>query len=190
MKRFQVNSIIQTSMTVGELGRKFGLSRSTLLYYDKIGLLSPSGRSAANYRLYTDEDIRKLEKICLCRKTGVKLEKIRLLLSSPDYSVWEERLAQINDEMNALRVQQKMILEIMEHPEAEEMVTLFTAKRFSSILRSLGMTDRELAQFHVRMELASAEEYRNFLYFLGLNEREADKVIAKAKKAIEMTLED
>ncbi len=39
-------------ITIGRLARRFGLSRSTLLYYDSIGLLSPSTRSAKDYRLY------------------------------------------------------------------------------------------------------------------------------------------
>ena len=40
-------------LTIGKLARKFDLSRSTLLYYDRIGLLKPSGRTRANYRVYT-----------------------------------------------------------------------------------------------------------------------------------------
>ena len=39
--------------TIGQLGRQFGISRSSLIYYDKIGLIKPSARSEANYRLYT-----------------------------------------------------------------------------------------------------------------------------------------
>ncbi len=35
--------------TIGQIGKRFGLPRSTLLYYDAIGLLSPSRRSDANY---------------------------------------------------------------------------------------------------------------------------------------------
>ena len=46
--------------TVGHLARSFGLSRSTLLYYDSIGLCKPSGRSAANYRTYTEKDRERL----------------------------------------------------------------------------------------------------------------------------------
>ena len=38
--------------TAGKLARRYALSRSTLLYYHRIGLLVPSGRSAANYRVY------------------------------------------------------------------------------------------------------------------------------------------
>jgi DNA-binding transcriptional MerR regulator len=177
-------------MNVGELAEKFGLSRSTLLYYDKIDLLSPAGRSTANYRIYSEEDVQKLEKICMYRKTGVHLKKISQLLSSPDYSVWEERLSQLNDEMNALRVQQKMILELMENPGKGEVETLFGSNRFSAILRSLGLSDKELEQFHIRMEQTSSEEHRSFLYFLGLKGEEADNIIAKTKKAIKMAIKD
>src|SRR5574344_1987818 len=46
--------------TIGQIAKRFALSRSTLLYYDTIGLLSPSGRSQANYRLYTDNDVRRM----------------------------------------------------------------------------------------------------------------------------------
>ena len=49
---------MSATSTVGRLARAFGLSRSTLLYYDSIGLLRPTGRSPANYRLYTRADGR------------------------------------------------------------------------------------------------------------------------------------
>ena len=41
---------------ITELAREFGLSRSTLLYYNRIGLLRPAGRSMAGYRLYSTKD--------------------------------------------------------------------------------------------------------------------------------------
>lgn len=49
---------------IGELAALGGLSRSTLLYYDRIGLLSPSGRSEANYRLYSAEDRERTTPSC------------------------------------------------------------------------------------------------------------------------------
>lgn len=48
---------------ITELGKRFGLSRSTLLYYDRIGLLQPSGRTEAGYREYTRSDADRLERI-------------------------------------------------------------------------------------------------------------------------------
>jgi hypothetical protein len=52
------------SVTIGQLARKHGLSRSTLLYYDRIGLLSPTSRSAAGYRRYGPTEVDRLTRIC------------------------------------------------------------------------------------------------------------------------------
>ena len=51
--------------TVKHLCHRFNLSRSALLYYDSIGLLKPSGRTAGNYRIFTDEEIKRLDQICI-----------------------------------------------------------------------------------------------------------------------------
>ena len=51
--------------TTKQLCAKAGLSRSALLYYDSLGLVSPSARSQANYRLYFDDDMRRLERVCI-----------------------------------------------------------------------------------------------------------------------------
>ena len=54
-------------MTIGKLSKVFGFSRSTLLYYDKIGLIRPSARSKSGYRLYNDKDVSRLEQIIILR---------------------------------------------------------------------------------------------------------------------------
>jgi DNA-binding transcriptional MerR regulator len=46
-------------ITLGQLGRAVGLSRTALLYYESLGLLVPRTRSAAGYRLYGSADIRR-----------------------------------------------------------------------------------------------------------------------------------
>ena len=68
--------------SISKLAREFVLSRSTLLYYDRLGLLPPSGRTGAGYRCYTDKDYRRLERICRFREAGLTLKEIRAVLSS------------------------------------------------------------------------------------------------------------
>jgi DNA-binding transcriptional MerR regulator len=63
-------------LTVGALSKRTGLTIRTLHHYDEIGLLSPSGRTRAGYRLYSDEDVRRLERIVLLRGLGMPLESI------------------------------------------------------------------------------------------------------------------
>ncbi|MGB5485799.1 MAG: MerR family transcriptional regulator, partial [Lysobacterales bacterium] len=68
--------------TIGQVAKKYSLSRSTLIYYDSIGVLTPSGRSESNYRLYSEDDMKKMDRIQLFRSTGLSLDSIALLLQS------------------------------------------------------------------------------------------------------------
>ena len=71
------------SYSITALAREQGLSRSTLLYYHRIGLLCPGGRTEANYRCYTEQDLARLEQICTYRAAGISLEQIADLLGTP-----------------------------------------------------------------------------------------------------------
>ena len=64
--------------SVSRLGRRYGLSRSTLLYYDRIGLLSASARSAAGYRVYGERDV--LASPLFPEALEVTLESLELLV--------------------------------------------------------------------------------------------------------------
>ncbi|USQ76172.1 MerR family transcriptional regulator [Ornithinimicrobium cryptoxanthini] len=69
-----------TVLTVGQVAESFGVTVRTLHHYDEIGLLSPSERSAAGYRLYTDEDLTRLQHVVVYRRLGFPLEQISELL--------------------------------------------------------------------------------------------------------------
>jgi DNA-binding transcriptional MerR regulator len=60
-----------------------GVSVRTLHHYDAIGLLVPSARTAAGYRLYTGDDLLRLQQILIGRELGLALEEIRRLLDDP-----------------------------------------------------------------------------------------------------------
>ena len=103
-------------LTPGVLARRVGLSRSTLLYYDRIGLLRPSRRTLSRYRQYSEEDVRRLEQICTLRKTGLRLKDIGRALGAPENLLTralEERLDELNDEVERLRNQQRFILGLL-----------------------------------------------------------------------------
>ncbi|HEY0845846.1 MAG TPA: MerR family transcriptional regulator [Noviherbaspirillum sp.] len=67
-------------LKIGELARRTGLTVRTLHHYDAIGLLSPSARSDAGYRLYDRHDIEKLHRIQALRRLGLALAEIAELL--------------------------------------------------------------------------------------------------------------
>src|SRR3989344_1748855 len=68
-------------LKVGDLARRTGLTVRTLHHYDEIGLLKPSGRSEAGYRLYSQADVQRLHGIQTMRQMGLALSDIGALLA-------------------------------------------------------------------------------------------------------------
>lgn len=69
---------------IGEISRKLELSVDTLRYYEKIGLLPPVARNAAQIRMYTDQDICRLRFIRRSQKMNFSLAEISELLHFRD----------------------------------------------------------------------------------------------------------
>jgi MerR family transcriptional regulator, thiopeptide resistance regulator len=76
-----------TTWTVGQVADLFDVTVRTLHHYDEIGLLVPSERSRAGYRLYTDEDLTRLQQIVVYRRLEMPLEEIATLLDSDEDAV-------------------------------------------------------------------------------------------------------
>jgi DNA-binding transcriptional MerR regulator len=70
---------------VGELAGRTGLSVRTLHYYDEIGLLSPSRRTESGHRLYTADDVGRLQQIKSLQQLGFTLREVREVLDRPDF---------------------------------------------------------------------------------------------------------
>ena len=79
---------------VGELARRTGLSVRTLRYYDEIGLLSPPRRSEGGHRLYTAEDVVRLQRIKSLAQLGFTLREVRGCLDRPDFPL--ERVVRLH----------------------------------------------------------------------------------------------
>ena len=87
-----------------EFAKRAGVTIRTLHHYDRLGLLKPSGRTVAGYRLYTDRDMVQLEQIVALKFIGFPLSQIRELLSRKDLDV-----------VSALRQQRQIISEKRDH---------------------------------------------------------------------------
>ncbi|MDX5376921.1 MAG: MerR family transcriptional regulator [Halomonas sp.] len=74
-------------LRVGELAKRTGLTVRTLHHYDEIGLLKPSMRSDAGYRLYRRQDVARLHHIQALRSLGMSLTDIGALLERPSSSL-------------------------------------------------------------------------------------------------------
>lgn len=67
-------------LTVGQVAETFGVTVRTLHHYDAQGLVVPSARTHAGYRLYTDADLARLATVVTYRRLGLPLTEVRDLL--------------------------------------------------------------------------------------------------------------
>ncbi|HEX2028201.1 MAG TPA: heavy metal-responsive transcriptional regulator [Nitriliruptorales bacterium] len=67
-------------MTVSELAQRAGTTADTIRYYERIGLLPEADRSPAGYRLFTEEDTRRVAFVKRAQRFGLQLDEIRQLL--------------------------------------------------------------------------------------------------------------
>ncbi len=74
----------QLVFTVGQAADRLSVTVRTLHHYDEIGLVVPSGRSTAGYRLYTEADLARLQNVVLYRRLEIPLDQIASLLESGD----------------------------------------------------------------------------------------------------------
>lgn len=97
-------------LKVGQLAQRSGLTVRALHHYDSIGLLTPSARSAAGYRLYGHDDIVRLHQIQALRRLGLALAEIGAMLSQsplPFATIVARQIAMLDqqiDQAHALRV--------------------------------------------------------------------------------------
>ncbi len=170
--------------TVGEIAKRFGISRSTLLYYDSKDLLKPSERSESNYRLYSDNDIAKMKRIALYREAGISLRLIAIILGkehNDTIPILENRLFEINKEIQNLRTQQNVILEILKSEKAIRHSRIITKNQWVSLLKSAGLDESNMMQFHVEFERMSPEAHQDFLESLGMQKKEISLIRETSK---------
>ena len=85
---------------ISEVARISGVSVRMLHHYDNIGLLIPSDKNDKNYRLYSDEDVKKLYQILIFKELEFSLKEIKNILDDENF-----------DREKALRLQRELIVE-------------------------------------------------------------------------------
>jgi len=76
-------------LTVGQAAALVGVSVKTLHHWDEVGLVRPSSRTAAGYRVYSGEDIARVHRVLVYRELGFELAAIGRLLDDPDLDARE-----------------------------------------------------------------------------------------------------
>lgn len=171
--------------TIGQLMKQFGLSRSTLIYYDDIGLLKPSARSNANYRMYTDNDLERMEQITLYKDAGLPLEEIASLLdeqSTTPTALLEQHLSNLNSQIAQLRLQQQKVIQLLGKESLLRHSRTMDKAKWVSILEATGMSEEDMQQWHVEFERSLPEAHQDFLESLGIESGEIRTIRRNSQK--------
>ncbi len=157
--------------TVTKLARACSLSRTTVLYYEKIGLLGPARRSEGNYRLYSVSDLERLRQICLYRNAGLQLGDIRVVLTrvrGDAAVVLKRRLAELSAEIERLREHQRAIGRLLKDTDQLRRFPVVTKEKWVEVMRAAGFTEEDMHRWHREFEAAAPQEHQEFLEFLHI----------------------
>lgn len=161
--------------SISALARQFALSRSTLLYYHRIGLLPPSGRTASGYRFYTAKDRRRLDRICHFRRAGLALKEIRAVLQAggkPSPSMLERRLRQTARGIEDLKAKQRLLASMLNGLSAGGCPPSVDKETWVEMLRAAGMDDQAMACWHAEFERRAPQAHHDFLLSLDIPPKE------------------
>jgi MerR family transcriptional regulator, thiopeptide resistance regulator len=164
---------------IGEVAAATGLTVRTLHHYDEIGLLAPSGRSEAGYRLYADADVRGLYRIVAFRRLGFALGEIGALLDgdgADPRAVIRAQLERLDAEValrERLRVRLARLLTALDGANGAG------ADLFLDAIEGITMSEK----YYTPEQLAQLEERRTTLGDEGMRRAEADwaALIAEAE---------
>ena len=154
---------------VGELARQSGLTVRTLHHYDEIGLLTPSQRSGSGYRLYGEDDVKRLYRIVALRQIGLSLEEVKQSLGDsidPRETLQRhlddiQRRIELHERLQA-RVRQILVaLEGTEDPTTEQ------------FLEAVEVMTR-MEKYYTPEQLAELEKRRNELGEEGMAKGQQD----------------
>jgi DNA-binding transcriptional MerR regulator len=165
--------------SISKLARAFGLSRSTLLYYDRIGLLAPSGRTGSGYRCYSKTDYRRLERICQFREAGLTLKDIRGVLSSggkPGAKLLDQRMRETAATIVDLKNQQRVLARMLSGIASGTTSGPVDVDLWVEMLEAAGMDEKARKRWHAEFERRAPEAHDEFLLSLGIPREQVSRI--------------
>ena len=154
---------------VGELARESGLTVRTLHHYDEIGLLTPSERSGSGYRLYAEEDVRRLYRIVALRQIGLSLDEVKASLG--DGSDPRETLRRhLDDIQRRIELHERLRARVTKILGALDRTEEPTTEQFIEALEVM----TRMEKYYTPEQLAQLEERRKEFGDEGIKKAEQD----------------
>jgi|GEM_PF-3394995 len=166
--------MVPKALNIGAMARRAGLSRATLLYYDRIGLLCPEDRSAAGYRLYGAASQQRLTRLLELRQAGLPLEEIaRLLDGAGPKEILERQLVEIDAATATLAGQKSVLQQLLGRglPQAG-----LTRQDWAALFAGIGLSEAQMWAWHHDFEVRAPEAHAAFLAGLGIAPAEVARI--------------
>lgn len=174
----RVNEEIEM-LTVSQLAKRYRTSRTTVLYYERAGLLQPACRSANGYRWYGEAECERLEAIIAYRSFGVPVAGMAPLLDQDDDKAREhilrEQFRSLESEIGKLRRQQEAIVLLLKRPSLLEQ-DMVNKERWVEIMKAAGLSEQDMENWHRQFEKMEPEGHQEFLESLGIEAGEVNKI--------------
>ena len=119
---------------VNEVAKMVGISVRTLHHYDQLGLLRPEKLTDAGYRLYSENDLDRLQQILFFKELDFNLKEIKEILDSPSF-----------DRKRALKTHHELLIE--------------KKNRLDSIIRSV---EKTLSSLEGKIKMSKEEKFKPF----------------------------
>lgn len=180
-----MNKASTGKLTLGQLCKHVGLARTSVLHYEHLGLLKPSRRSAAGYRLYGEPELERLRTIRRLRDAGLALADISALLTSigPGRSehpgpakLLEQRLLGLCQEVEKIRDQQRLLARLLAVPDFRDGRQPFDKAAWVALLQGAGFDEPAMHRWHIEFERENPEGHAAFLKSLRLGKAEVQKI--------------
>lgn len=158
-------------MTIGQLAGTTGVARTTIQYYEQVGLLMPAARTHAGHRQYSQAEADRVRQISACRAAGLTLDAIRALIAGASQpEAIARRLDDINRAMELLREQRAALLRMQDAELALDQ------QAWDRLLQATSLDDAAMHRWHTVFERQNPDAHRAFLLSLGISEADVERI--------------
>lgn len=167
-------------MTIKEVEKKLNISRANIRFYEKEGLLEPK-RCDNEYRNYSEDDLKRLEKILLFRKCNISIENIRLIFNGTKRidEIFKEQISVIENEVNQLEGAKLMCKKLAQEKSS---VDKMDANKYINIINSEEQKGNKFYDVTEDYILATEKLYQSII------ENKKFKGGAKMKKGVRILI--
>ncbi|MCD6526182.1 MAG: MerR family transcriptional regulator [Desulfuromonas sp.] len=145
--------------SITEVSQKIGVARSTLLYYERLGIISPRRLAKNNYRRYSEHDVTHLIVLRQLQQAGFSLDECQQVLNGNiESTLIEQHLVRLQQELQQMEVTQQLLQALYKHQTGKQM--------------DHRASKHQLQQWHHNFEQLSADAHVQWLRQMGFSEKE------------------